>query len=114
MSDAAVPPPPPVVGAAVAEDKTVAIVAHFTLIGFIVAIIIHQNKKTKIGAFYLRQMLGLVLCGLLGIIPLLGLLVALFLMVLWVISLINVLKGEMKPVPLLGEQFQKWFGTAFE
>ena len=43
------------------EDKMVAIVAYLTLIGFIVAIIIHMNKKTKLGAFHLRQMLGFVL-----------------------------------------------------
>ena len=45
------------------EDKTVAIIAYLTLIGFIVAIIVHMNKKTKLGAFHLRQMLGFLLTG---------------------------------------------------
>lgn len=115
MSEAVPPSVPAATPTAVAgEDKTVAILAHITLIGFIVAIIIHQNKKTKLGAYYLRQMLGIVLTSFACIIPFLGLLIALFIFVLWVISLINAIKGEIKPVPLLGEQYQKWFGTAFE
>ncbi len=40
------------------EDKTVAIVAYLTLIGFIIAIILNGQKKTALGAFHLRQMLG--------------------------------------------------------
>ena len=59
-SQPANPTPPPATGG---EDKTVAIIAYLTLIGFIVAIVVHMNKKTKLGAFHLRQMLGFVLTG---------------------------------------------------
>ena len=84
------PTPPP---APAGEDKTVAIVAYLTLIGFLVAIIIHSNKKTKLGAFHLRQMLGFMLtCIVIGFseivlifIPILGWL-AIF--VLWVSMLV--------------------------
>ena len=62
--------------AAAGEDKTVAIVAYLTLIGFIAATIIHSNKKTKLGAFHLRQMLGFMLTWfaviILIIIPIVG------------------------------------------
>ena len=102
--------PPPVAGT---EDKTVAILSYITLIGFIAAIVIHSNKKTQLGAFHLRQILGLILTGLTCIIPLLGILIFLFLVVLWIMGLISAIKGEMKPVPLLGALYQKWFGTAF-
>jgi uncharacterized membrane protein len=102
-------PPPP----AANEDKTVAILSYITLIGFIAAIVIHSNKKTQLGAFHLRQTLGLFLTSLLGIIPFLGWLVLLFVFVLWIIGLISAIKGEMKPVPLLGPLYQKWFGNAF-
>jgi len=103
--------PPPV---AATEDKTVAILSYITLIGFIVAIVLNSNKKTKLGAFHLRQVLGLFLTGILCIIPLLGLVVALGLLVFWIMGLISAIKGEMKPVPLLGAMYQKWFGTTFE
>lgn len=118
--------PPPVAPAAVTEDKTVAIVAYLTLIGFIVAIIIHMNKKTKIGAYHLRQMLGFVLttivvwpCAIvLAFIPILGWLciVAIWisLLVFWILGLISAINGQMKPMPVVGPLYQKWFGSTFE
>jgi uncharacterized membrane protein len=71
-------------------------------------------------------MLGLILTGVaVGIcgfvlifIPIIGwlchwaLLIAIF--VLWVMGLIAAINGEMKPVPIVGPLYQKWFGTAFD
>lgn len=108
------------------DDKTTAIVSYLTLIGFIVAIILHGSKKTSLGSFHLRQSLGLMLTSiavifagmLLAFIPFIGWLTDLALwvglMVLWVLGLISAIKGERKPVALLGEHYQKWFGNAFE
>lgn len=108
------------------EDKTVAIVSYLTLIGFIVAVVLHGNKKTKLGAFHLRQTLGLFVTGLacwvvnimLAFIPIIGWLtifvVWIGLIVLWVMGFIAAASGQMKPVPLLGEHYQKWFGKTFE
>ncbi len=59
-----------------AEDKTVAILSYITIIGFIAAIIMHQNHKTQLGAFHLRQMLGMALTATAGavfaVVPILG------------------------------------------
>jgi len=114
--------PPPTASAATAmpsaasttEDKTVAIVSYLTLIGFIVAIVLNSNKKTKLGAYHLRQMLGLFLTSLVCIIPILGWLLAIAILVLWVMGLMSAINGQMKPVPMLGAMYQKWFGTAFD
>ena len=110
--------PPPATG----EDKTVAIVAYLTLIGFIAAIIIHSNKKTKLGAYHLRQMLGWILSMfaviILIIIPFLGWILIpffyLFMLICWIMGLIAAINGEMKPMPLVGPMYQKWFGTTFD
>ncbi len=122
-SQPANPTPPPATGG---EDKTVAIIAYLTLIGFIVAIVVHMNKKTKLGAFHLRQMLGFVLTGIavvfceiiLIFIPILGWLciVALWLsmLVLWILGLVAAINGQMKPMPVVGPLYQKWFGTTFD
>lgn len=119
-SSAAAPPP-----VATTEDKTVAILSYITLIGFIAAIIIHSSKKTQLGAFHLRQALGIfltwigvVVCDIvLAFIPILGWLAILALwvsvLVILVMGLISAVKGEMKPVPVLGQMYQKWFGNAF-
>lgn len=118
---AAAPP-----AAAVTEDKTVAIVSYLTIFGFIAAIIIHSNKKTELGAFHLRQTLGIFLTAIalgfcqipLLIIPILGLLCVLALwacmFVLWVMGLIGAINGKMNPVPVLGPMYQKWFSGAFK
>lgn len=112
----------PAEAASPSDAKTVAIIAYITIIGFIVAIVIHMNKKTKLGAYHLRQMLGLVLCGIangvLVVIPIIGWIAApiiwIALFVLWIMGLIAAINGQMKPVPVLGEHFQKWFGTVFD
>ena len=113
------PTPPP---ATTGEDKTVAIVSYLTLIGFIAAVIIHSNKKTKLGAFHLRQTLGLILTSFVSIvlvvIPIIGWIAIpifwIFMLVCWVIGLIAAINGEMKPMPLVGPLYQKWFGTTFD
>jgi uncharacterized membrane protein len=114
--------PPPL---AATEDKTVAILSYLTLIGFIVAIVLHSNKKTQLGAYHLRQMLGLfltivaaVVCEFVLIfIPILGWLAIIALwvsiFVFWLMGLVSAAKGKMKPLPVLGPMYQKWFGTAF-
>jgi hypothetical protein len=126
------PPAVPAVESS-AEDNTVAIVAYITLIGFIIAIVMHGNKKTQLGAYHLRQVLGLFLTGfagwialmvlafILAFIPVAGpILVMLIwfcfgvgLLVCWVMGLIAAINRQMKPMPLVGPLYEKWFGKAF-
>jgi len=108
------------------EDRTVAIIAYLTLIGFLVAVILYGSKKTALGAFHLRQALGLVITAvvagfcyvLLAFIPIIGwLAIAVMwigLFALWLIGLIGAVTGQMKPVPLLGEKYQVWFARTFQ
>lgn len=115
----------PVVPSA-SEDRTVAILSYLTLIGFIVAVVLHATgKKTAIGAYHLRQTLGLLLTGvaacvvvaLVGWIPILGWLAALAIWIgflaLWILGLVAAIQGRQKPVPVLGDSYQKWFAGAF-
>jgi len=107
------------------DDRTTAIVSYLTLFGFIAAIVIHGSKKTSLGAFHLRQMLGLMLTSVAiwvaamvcMFVPFIGWLVSLTawvtLFALWLMGLMSALNAEQKPVPVLGERFQKWFGSAF-
>lgn len=96
------------------DDKTVAIVAYLTIIGFIIAIVLHGKNKTPLGAFHLRQMMGLVIGSIAcSFIPIVGLFAILFFFVLWIMGLISAANGQMKPVPLLGEKFDEWFKTVF-
>lgn len=108
------------------EDRTVAIVSYLTIIGFIVAVVLHSSgKKTALGAFHLRQCLGILITGVvtsvaafvLAFIPFLGWL-AVFalwigLLIIWITGLIAAANGQQKPAPILGESYQKWFAGAF-
>jgi uncharacterized membrane protein len=91
------------------DGKTKAIVAHLTLIGWIIALVLNSQEKDEFASFYIRQMLGLLILSFVTIIPKIGLFLWLAVAVLWVISLIGAASGEKKLVPLLGEQFQDWF-----
>ncbi len=92
------------------DGKNVAIIAHFTLIGWIIALVMNGSNKTEIGSFYIRQMLGLIILSVIGsFIPFVNLIVWIAVLVLWLISLIGAFSGEKKEIPLLGGQFQEWF-----
>jgi uncharacterized membrane protein len=116
-------PPNPTVQP-IAEDKTVAIVAYLSIIGFIIALILHGQKKTALGAFHLRQMLGIIITGFCGgiiawlsIFVLIGFVLLpafyIFMFVMWLMGIIAAANGEMKPAPLLGKNFQEWFKNTF-
>ncbi len=93
------------------QAKTIAIVAHITIIGWVVALILNQNEQSSFGAFYIRQTLGLMLMSLLAWIPLLGWLVGLVCIILWVVSLIQAASEKAEPLPIVGEYFQQWFAS---
>jgi uncharacterized membrane protein len=113
---------------AVQEDKTVAILAYCTLIGYIIAIVLHGNNKTKLGTYHLRQATGLLIIGIgywivsmiLMFIPFLGFIfaivspfVGLGILVLLIMGIMNAANGQEKPVPLVGAFAEKMFGNAF-
>ena len=91
------------------DGKNVAIIAHLTLIGWVIALIMNNGNKTELGSFYIRQVLGIIILALLSWIPLLGWIIGFVCFIMWIMSLISAINGEKKPVFLLGEQFQDWF-----
>lgn len=92
------------------SGKTVAIIAHITVIGWIIALIMNSQNKTEFGSYYIRQTLGIWILGfLLGIIPIIGCFAFIICVVLIIISLVNAANGKMVPIVGLGQQFQDWF-----
>lgn len=104
------------------SPKTVAVVAYITFIGWLISyLFLYPKQKDALGAFHLRQSLGLYICGF--VITLLnrsfmagmmwgaGGIFGVILFVFWLIGLINAINGQQKPLPLIGEYFQRWFGN---
>ena len=117
---------PPPVAASVDEDKTTAILAYITIVGFIVAIILNGQKKTVLGAYHLRQALGLFIVAIalwfaemilavvtfgfgFVLMPLIGILI----LVALIMGIVAAANGEMKPNFLFGKMYEKWFANAF-
>lgn len=92
------------------DGKNVAIIAHLTILGWIIALIINSSNKTILGSFYIRQVLGFIILAIItGWVPVFNFIALPILFVAWLISLINAFNGTTKPSFLLGEQFQDWF-----
>lgn len=103
------------------NGKLVAILSYFWFIGWIIAFILHGNQRTSLGAFHLRQALGISLVSLaiyllhffLHFIPFIGgtiyLILRIGLLVFWVLGLVYAIQGEQKTVPVIGDTFQRTF-----
>jgi len=91
------------------DGKNVAIIAHLTIIGWVIALVMNGSNKTEMGSFYIKQMLGFMLLSLVGLIPIVGWVLSLVVLAAWLMSLVSALGGKIKPSFLLGQQFQEWF-----
>jgi uncharacterized membrane protein len=104
------------------NGKSIAIISYLTIIGWIIAYVMHGNNKSQLGAFHLRQSLFLMLTGfavsicqwIFFLIPILGWIISILLyfvllglFVLWIIGLIAAINGEEKEVPFLGSKAQQ-------
>ena len=85
------------------DDKTKSIVAHLTLIGWVIALVMNQSDKGENTSFYLRQNLGLILIMVIGSVvgmftlSIIGTILYIGVFVLWVLSLLGAISGEKKP-----------------
>ncbi|PIQ15624.1 MAG: hypothetical protein COW67_07415 [Flavobacteriales bacterium CG18_big_fil_WC_8_21_14_2_50_32_9] len=103
--------------------KTVAIISYITIIGFIIAIVMHNDNKNKseLGAFHIRQALGIFITGfslmivsliftnisgLNWIVAILAQISYIGLFVFWILGLIAAVNAEKKALPLIGDFYQ--------
>ncbi len=92
------------------DGKTKAIVAHITLIGWVIALVLNNGEKDEFASYYIRQTLGIMLLGIiLCIIPVLNIVGGILAFVLWLLSLLGAINGEKKETPVVGKYFQDWF-----
>jgi len=112
------------------DGKTAGIISYLTIVGWLIAYFaIHQNNKTALGSYQLRQTLlfhivSMVVSWILGMIFYslfltggffsalsLSWIVKVAFFVLWLIGSIGAINGEKKPIPLIGERAQSIFST---
>jgi len=98
------------------KGKTAAITSYILIIGVLIAMSMNSENKNSFASFHIRQALGLSLTFIsLGLIisnfdsPMISISMWVFLSVLWTYGIFSAINGETKPIPLLGNYFQKWF-----
>lgn len=99
----------------VEEGKTAAITSYILIVGVFIAMSMNGETKNPFASFHIRQALGLSITFIsLGLIIsnfdsiLISAPMWLFVSVLWTYGIFTAIRGETKPIPLLGNFFQKW------
>jgi len=100
------------------EGKTAAITCYILGIGVFIAMSMNAEDKNKFASFHIRQGLGITLTFIS-----LGLIISnfdslmisapmwVFVSILWSYGIFSAINGSIKPMPLLGNYFQKWFSS---
>jgi uncharacterized membrane protein len=93
------------------DSRSKAILAHITIIGWLIVLLINNESKDQMASFYLRQTLILhILFMIISWIPVVGWMVWIVAFAFWVLSLVYAIKNEQKLIPF-GEHFQRWFAA---
>ena len=97
------------------SGKTAAITSYILGIGVFIAMSMNSEEKNIFASFHIRQGLGITLTFIsLGLIIshfdslMISMPMWIFILVLWSYGITSAIKGETKPVPLLGTLYQKW------
>ena len=100
------------------EGKSTAITSYILIVGVLIALSMNSENKNQFASFHIRQGLGLTLTFIsLGLIIsnfdslLISFPMWIFISVLWGYGIFTAIKGETKPMPLLGTYFQKWLSN---
>ena len=100
----------------VEEGKTAAITSYVLIVGVLIAMSMNSESKNSFASFHIRQALGISLTFIsLGLIIsnfdslLISAPMWIFVFVLWSYGMFSAINGTTKPMPLLGNYFQKWF-----
>ena len=98
------------------EGKTAAITSYILIIGVFIAMSMNGENKNTFASFHIRQALGISITFIsLGLIisnfdnPMVSISMWIFVSILWAYGIFSAINGETKPVPLLGNFFQKAF-----
>ncbi len=100
------------------KGKTTAITSYILIVGVFIAMSMNADDKNSFASFHIRQALGLSITFIsLGLIisnfdnPMISISMWIFLSVLWTYGIFTAINGQIKPIPLLGNYFQKWFSN---
>lgn len=98
------------------EGKTAAITSYILIVGVLIGMSMNSENKNSFASFHIRQALGLSLAFISF-----GAIISnfdsffitfpmwIYISVLWSYGIFSAIQGQTRPIPLVGELFQKWF-----
>ncbi len=96
--------------------RTTALIAYFTIVGSLIAITMNMEPKNSFARFHIRQAFGIhLLFHALAIVMTFtniasaSLILFIGYLLLWGYGFLQAMNGKTKPLPLVGDYFQKWF-----
>lgn len=90
------------------RTKFIAILSYMTIVGWLIALVLHGKDKDPLARFHLRQSLGLFVTAMvLAFVPLVGWLINLFLIVAWCYGLYSAVIGHKYTLPIIGDFYQR-------
>jgi uncharacterized membrane protein len=100
----------------ISEGKTAAITSYIIIIGFLIALSMNSENKNEYASFHIRQGFGLSITFIsLGLIisNFESIMIAapmwIFVSILMFYGIYSAAIGSTKPLPLVGQFYQKWF-----
>ena len=92
------------------QANLVGILSYITIIGWVIALLIHLNEKTSLGGFHLRQAL-LIYISMMVVswIPMIGWVLNIILMVFLLMGIVYAVQGKEEQLPVIGPLAQDWF-----
>ena len=92
------------------QDKIIAIIAHITIVGWVIAMVMNAQRRSDFAGFYIRQCLGLhAIAAIGGFIPFIRMFIGVLVLVFLIISLVGAINNQKSSTPFLGDHFQDWF-----
>ena len=100
------------------QGKTAAITSYILIVGVFIAMSMNSENKSAFASFHIRQSLGLSITFIsLGLIisnfdmPMISISMWIFISILWTYGIFSAIKGEVMPIPLVGNLYQRLFKT---
>lgn len=100
------------------QGKPAAITSYILIVGVVIAMSMNSENKNSFASFHIRQSLGLSVAFIS-----LGMIISnfnnvyilfsmwIFISILWTYGIFTAINGQVTPIPLLGNLFQKAFKT---
>ena len=92
----------------VERTKFISVLSYLTIIGWLVALILHGKDKDPLARYHLRQSLGLFVSAMvLAFIPIVGWLINILLFIAWCFGVYSAFVGHKYTLPVIGDFYQR-------